>query len=489
MRSLHWATALGLFPLLAATACGSNDSAASGAGTPAETGGGGGATSASTASALGGATASTVATGTGGAGGDPLGPPSETYPAPFLQPPQVAFYGGPVLASPKIVPVFFSGDDPTTVTAIEDFVAKIGTTAYWTAAVSEYGVGAAAGQPPVALTETAPVTIDDSAIQTWLQGKLNGDDPAWPPADANTVYVLHYPAGTTITIQGGESCTEFGGYHSNTALDATHGSIDVAYAVLPRCQGFDGMNVLEELTASESHELIEAATDPYPESRPAWAMVDDADLYWAFTLGGGEVGDMCAQFSGVFTQFPELDYVVQRSWSNRAALAGQDPCVPPLAGEVYFNAAPELDDRPTISLEGQDVMVKAVVIPVGQSKTIDLDLFSSASTNGPFSVHVDDGETIMGRPANLSFSVGSTPTIACPAGAPSGAVCVGGENGQDPADHHRLERRSPRLRELLGRVVPRRRPEREHLDWSRHELRRRRGYGQRSAWITSPPRR
>jgi hypothetical protein len=71
-----------------------------------------------------------------------------------------------------------------------------------------------------------------------------------------------------------------------------------------------------------------------------------------------------------------------------------------------------------------------VQIPVGQSKTIDLDLFSNASTNGPFSVHVDDFDAIMGGTAHLSFSVGTTPTIPCPTGSPSGSICVGGENGQ-----------------------------------------------------------
>jgi hypothetical protein len=430
---------LGVFPLMVclSAACGSTTESDNSSTT---TGSGGKASTSTSTSGTGGKTTSTTTTTTAttassSSGDGAQGNPSNTYPAPFPAPPQVQNFGGPVLSSPKFVPVFFSNDDAATVSQVEDFLSKIGAGSYWTAAVSEYGVGAGTSTASVSLTEAAPGTIDDSAIQTWLAGKLNGDDPAWPAADANTVYVLHYPAGSTITFSDpmsgtASSCQDFGGYHSNITLDANHGGMNVAYAVLPRCQAFGGGTVLDELTGSESHELIEASTDPYPMTDPAYADVDDGHIYWDLALGGGEVGDMCAQFSGVFTSFPpDLPYVVQRTWSNKAALAGNDPCVPALPGEVYFTAAPELDDV-TLSIMGQTVTVKAVQIPVGQSKTIDLDLFSNASTNGPFSVHVDDGNVLMGGSPLLSFSVGNAPTIACPQGAPSGSVCVGGENGQ-----------------------------------------------------------
>jgi hypothetical protein len=427
--------AFGVFPLLAglSAACSSSTVENQTGGT---TGGMGGAsTSASTSTGKGGSTGATTTTGSSGDGAE--GTPSNTYPASFPTPPQVADFGGPVLASPKFVPVFFPGDDPTTVGQIEDFVNRVGQTSYWTAIVTEYGVGPGVGAPPVDLTETAPTTIDDSAIQTWLAGKLDGGDPLWPVADANTVYALHYPTGTTVTFQGGPtgtstSCTDFGGYHSNITLQ---NGMNVAYAVIPRCpaipaqMGFAGMSIIQNLTSTESHEFIEASTDPYPQTDAAYADVESSFEYWEEALGGGEIGDMCAQFDGVFTTFPELPYMVQRSWSNKAALAGQDPCVPPLAGEVYFNAGPELDDIP-VTIDGESLSVKGVEIPVGKSKTIMLDLFSNASTSGPFSVHVDDGNYLNGGPQLLSFSAPPESTMPCPTGAPTGSVCVGGENGQ-----------------------------------------------------------
>ncbi|HZS40193.1 MAG TPA: hypothetical protein VFF06_25355 [Polyangia bacterium] len=337
---------------------------------------------------------------------------SNVYPAPHPDPPQVNDALGPVLKNPVIVPVFFSNDDATQKASLEDFVSKVGATAYWTAATKEYGVNAATATAPVELTETATGTLDDSAIQTWLAGKLNANDPAFPAATSGTVYALHYPAGVTITLQGGfmggtqQSCSSFGGYHSNTSLDANHGSVRVAYAVIPRCPGVRGLTMLETTTGAESHELVEAATDPFPQSVPAYGQVDDNHLYWMFALGGGEVGDLCAQDPGAFTKFPELPYVVQRTWSNAAAAAGHDPCVPAPAGQVYFNAVPELND--TITIGGMFTML-GVQIPVGQTKTIDLDLFSDGDTGGPWTVKAEDYAQLTGMGASsFTFALDRT---------------------------------------------------------------------------------
>jgi hypothetical protein len=404
---------------LATTACGSSvDSEQSGS---TSSGTGGNATTSTTV------TTTTSSTGSGGGGGE--GQPSDTYPAFQLPVPTVITYGGPVLASPKIVPVFFTNDDATTVTALKDFTNQIGGTHYWAATTSEYGVGPAVGATTVDLMEAAPSTIDDSDIETWLAGKLESGDPLWPAADENTVYVLYYPAGTTITLQGSTSCQTFGGYHANITLDAAHGSNDVAYAVVPRCANFAGMNTMDATTGSASHEMIEAATDPYPFTNPAYADVDDQDIYWARALGGGETGDMCAQFAQAFTQFDELPYLVQRTWSNKQALAGHDPCQPELPGEVYFNAAPELEHTP-ITVFGQQINARGVTIPVGMSKTIEVDLFSDASTSGPFSIHADDVSSLYGGPQELTFNIEPSEVAACPPMSPPGSVCAKGQNGQ-----------------------------------------------------------
>jgi hypothetical protein len=404
MRFLRLAL-LGVSSLLAGVAACSGDVTQVTGGTTGTTGttGSGGAGGAGSTTVT--TTTSNATTGTGGAGAN-NGMPSDVYPAKHSKPPSVVSYNGPVLASPKIVPVFFADYDATLAGQVADFDSKVGATQYWAANVTEYGVGPATSAAAIMLTETAPPSTDDMGIQTWLAGKLNGDDPAWPAADANTLYSLHYPESTTITSGNTSSCVDFGGYHSNINLDAAHGSLAVAYAVIPSCSNFDMMTLEDATTATESHELVEAVTDPYPMTTPAYTTVDDGHFYWTRILGGGEIGDMCAQFASSYTVFPELPgYLVQRSWSNVAANAGHDPCVPALPGSVYFNTAPVLPDTITASMFGQMVSLKGVKIPVGTSKVVELDLFSEAKTSGPWTVTVKDGAAAFGGKALLDFSL------------------------------------------------------------------------------------
>ena len=332
--------------------------------------------------------AATTSTSTGAGG---IGEPSNIYPAPHSAPPTVANLGGPVLTAPNVIPIFFQNDDPTLKAGALSFLQKVGSTAYWTATTSEYGVGPATTSALITLNETPPAQIDDSQIQAWLTGKLNANDPSLPAADANKLYTIFYPSNVAITLDNGDgtkaySCQAFGGYHSNATLDAAHGSLAFAYAVIPRCGSFGPFSGIDGLTAPASHELIEAATDPLPMSIPAFGQTDEDHLAWTIALGG-EVGDLCAQLPDAFTNFPGFDNIAQRSWSNAAALAGHDPCVPVPPGQVYFNAAPKLTEN--ITLFG-GYQTKGVKIPVGQSKTIDVNLFSDGPTNGPFPVEAYD---------------------------------------------------------------------------------------------------
>jgi hypothetical protein len=75
-----------------------------------------------------------------------------------------------------------------------------------------------------------------------------------------------------------------------------------------------------------SHELMEAATDPVLGQGYA---LNDGDP-WAYL--GGEVGDLCFN---QFEQDPDAGFWLQRIYSNAAASAGTNPCVPVPAGPYY----------------------------------------------------------------------------------------------------------------------------------------------------------
>ena len=393
--------------------CGSVETNAQGTQSSAGAGGAGGGNPATTttdatttgdvsASSSDSAASSSASSGTGGVD---IGQPSDVYPAKHAAAPKIVSFGGPTLSAPKVYPVFFKGDKPSIVASVTDFYNKIGPSDYWTATVSEYGVGALSSGPVIQLgdADPAPASTSDDGIQTWLAGKLNANDPAFPTPDANTIIALNYPTGTSIDLQGSKSCGSFLGYHSNLTLDAAHGNKDVAYLVIPRCNMQQtGMNELDAITDTGSHELVEAATDPYPQTNGAFGQVDNNHIYWLFALGGGENGDMCAQnFNASYTD-PQIGYLVQRSWSNKSAAASHDPCIPAAAG-VYFNSVPLLPDTITLGGGGQSIKVKGVQIPVGSTKAVEIDLFSDAKT-GPWQVEAHDLNEFMGGAPELQFS-------------------------------------------------------------------------------------
>jgi hypothetical protein len=337
---------------------------------------------------------SSASTGTG------IGEPSDVYPAPHPPAPTVIDFGGKVLTAPKIVPIYFSNDTAAMKASINDFTSKVGATAYWAATTAEYGVGPATALPGIEIAGNAPTTLTDAQIQSFIATQLQ-NNPAFPQPDDQTLYAVYYPKGTKITLQGDSSCSSFGGYHA----EFDFGNKAVPYAVMPRCT-YPGETELDTLTNTASHEYVEAATDPFPYNDAALGQTDLQHIYWLFALGGGETADMCAQNPNAFLKFPELDYNVQRSWSNVAAKASHDPCQPGLAGHVYFNAAPVFKDLVDL---GQGVgKVKGVLIPEGQTKTVDLALFSDGPTNGNFHVTAYDQSDFFGGPKELDFTFDET---------------------------------------------------------------------------------
>src|SRR5262249_35150198 len=94
--------------------------------------------------------------------------------------------------------------------------------------------------------------------------------------------------------------------------------------------------------------------------------------------------------------------LVQRIWSNQSALAGHDPCVPIPAGEVYFNAAPVLEDTFEGQVPGVSFKTKSVKIAAGQSRTIEVDLFSDAQPSAPWNVTAQE-VPLFGNGPLLSF--------------------------------------------------------------------------------------
>lgn len=145
-------------------------------------------------------------------------------------------------------------------------------------------------------------TLTDKMVQKELKRQIAEGN--LPPSDADTFYMIYFPANIHINNGGGLSCSAFGAYHF-----ATNGrSIskrNVFYSVEPECNGGIGL-----LTVAASHEFSEALTDniPTPGSNP------DFPQAWN-DVQGFEVGDKCEGRNGTLTSSAG-HWTVQQEYLN-----------------------------------------------------------------------------------------------------------------------------------------------------------------------------
>ena len=338
----------------------------------------------------------------GGAGGD-KGMPSDTYPAFHPTLPTIVKGMGSVVAAPKIVPVYFASDDPAITSAITGLTSQLGASTYWGSTTSEYGVGPATALPPASFSETPPPKMDDVDVRAWLTTKLNANDTGLPAADADTIYVLVYPANTAITLQGATTCKDLGAYHEAGALDAAHANLPIHYAVIPHCTNFNGFGAVDFATIAVAHELIETATDPAPDVSSGWSGADEDHLVWPIQ-SGNEICDFCDTSPASYEKVTGIDFLVERCWSNKAAIALHDPCVPAAPTLPYFNSAPVLKD----TIHYMTLTFPGVIVPVGATRDVELDLFSEAKTSGPWTVTAEDLAPTFGGAPELAFTFDRT---------------------------------------------------------------------------------
>ncbi len=329
---------------------------------------------------------------------------SAMYPAFTPEIGQLVDNGGQVLANPVIVTITWKGE--TAADQFEQFADALGPSEYWKQVTSEYGVGPAKSDAAhhVRLADDPPMSINDSDIPQLLSKHLTANDGVLPASTGNEIYIFYIPSKTTFNLQGQEVCsTGVGGYHENTNI----GGKQVAFAVVPQCGGMD------ETTLSASHELAEAATDPFPMALPAYSGFDDNHLAWEFFQQfQSENGDACEFYREApmdATSFG-VPFTTQRQWSNASGKAGHNPCVPAPKG-AYFNVTPlglESIDLDLTALGGSTATTMGYKVKIGETKTVPLGFYSDAAT-GPWTIQAQPGG-IMGRTSgsvDLSLDVTS----------------------------------------------------------------------------------
>jgi hypothetical protein len=349
------------------------------------------------------------------------------YPSMHHPMPQLTNQGGPVLTAPKVVTVTWVGDpNRDKRRAFDDAIVA---NSWWQQTMSGYGVGNGSSGGYVELVNNfgATATLADADIQQLVQDNVASG--AFPAPTAQTIYALYFPDGVSITNGSGSSCTTFGGYHEHVVVNAPSdgGTFDVAYAVIPHCKyPTDATQNFVQDMVNASHELAEAASDPLVGLQPAFVLT--TNYAWvpdAYAGGVPENGDMCNDLVDYFT---EGSYTMQRIWSNSAAAADNNPCVPAPAGRIFYAAA--VRTQKIGAVDGY------VVLSRGKSVDVVADVFSKAAlphdlklltglvdhgfTNGNIMLPLTNGIKVDLSNTTVHNGNGVILTISAPANATTG---------------------------------------------------------------------
>ena len=255
--------------------------------------------------------------------------------------PQVPNQMGGVISHPNLVIMTYDTDPDQA--ALENWGVWIADGGYLPTTVGQYGVGNGTVQF-VHLSDTPPGS-SDAQVQQYLQTHFDSD-ATMPTYASRNLYELFFPSDWAGTAA---FCQSQGGYHTYF-YDASSGNEPI-YAVVANCRN----DLQGDTEVSGSHEVVEAATDPYVSG---WTF-DNTPNAWAYI--GGELGDLCESNSHYYLS-PDGTEGGQYIWSNSAALAGQVPCQPWPDGVLYV-----------------DVLASSALVPALPGTTVDIPLTGWAS--------------------------------------------------------------------------------------------------------------
>jgi hypothetical protein len=239
--------------------------------------------------------------------------------APHSPWPTVINQGGPVLKDVQLV-LLVPSNHPDAQQLLA-FAPAVPQSTWWSTVSSVYGLGtmtATAAQGPA-------MTGALGGVSTYVQAAITkGTIPG--PTDHN-LYLLFAPPAVT-----GQCATEYG-YHDTWPTGGASAG-DVLGVVEYCTPDPQDPSQLDELTHVATHEIAEGSTNPQWGSQPAWVMDQPTSQPWTqspwWSVPCGELADMCNYEYEV-----EGGFSYQRIWSNAAAKAAGDPCIPAAAGAFY----------------------------------------------------------------------------------------------------------------------------------------------------------
>ncbi|HEX2328322.1 MAG TPA: hypothetical protein VHN74_06345 [Candidatus Angelobacter sp.] len=360
---------------------------------------------------------------------DPNAPNSAaTGPVGFAAPAgaHLSYFGGPIISNTQVIQVLYGSGSynaqvaGTTSPTMGNFFGDIlGSNSGLISLLTQYNTNISGGTGQVfgfgtfaGLFQIVPSsanngsTISDTQIQSELLAQINAGHLPAPTNDAlgnpNTLYMIYFPPGKTITQGGSNSCQAGGfcAYHGTTS--STLNSKHVLYGVLPDMQAGSGCatgcgtsTTFGNYTSVTSHELVEAMTDADVGIATTFA----PPLAW-YDQTNGEIGDICNGQQGSYTA-NGTTYTIQLEFSNSASNCVNFPPAP-TGANFSLSASPS-----SVSVtQGSNASSTITVTPSG-GFTGSVTLSTSALPSGvtaSFGTNPTTGSSV------LTFTASSTAT-------------------------------------------------------------------------------
>jgi hypothetical protein len=339
----------------------------------------------------------------------------------------LSYFGGPIISNVQVIQVLYGSGSynsqvaGSTSPTMGNFFGDItGSNSGYISLLQQYNTNISGGTGQVfgfgtfgGLFQIVPSsanngsTIDDSNIQAELLAQINAGHLPAPVLDSlgnpNTLYMIYFPPGKTITQGGSSSCVAGGfcAYHGTTS--STLNSKHVLYGVMPDMQAGSGCStgcgsstVFNNYTSVTSHELTEALTDADVGIATTFA----APLAW-YDQTNGEIGDICNGQQGSYVA-NGTTYTIQLEFSNSA-----NNCVlPPAAGGTTPNFTLSASPTSLTVQQGASGSSKITVTPSG-GFTGSVTLSNSALPSGVTATISPNPTTTS---STITFTASSTAT-------------------------------------------------------------------------------
>ncbi len=324
----------------------------------------------------------------------------------------LTYFGGPVISNVHVVQVLYGSGSynaqvaGTSTPSMGNFFSDLtGASSGYITLLSQYSTPASGGTNQmigngtfdglfqiVPSTANNGSTIDDTQIQAELLAQISAGHLPAPVLDAagnvNSLYMIYFPPGKTITQGGTSSCVGGGfcAYHGTTSN--TLNSKNILYGVLPDMQAGSGCatgcgtsTTFGNYTSVTSHELTEAITDADVGIATTFA----APLAW-YDMTNGEIGDICNAQQGSYVA-NGTTYTIQLEFSNAA-----NNCVLPPAAST-----------PNFTLSASPA---SVTVTQGSSGSSTVTVTASGGFTGSVSLAAS------GLPAGVTATFGTNPTTS-----------------------------------------------------------------------------